>query len=49
MWYANDRAAAKPHGNGKLAVVCTGKSAEVEQEMASLQFISTAAVVNLFM
>ena len=45
LWHAIDRAAAKPHDNGKLTTVCTVNWAEDE----SLQFVSTAAVVNLFM
>ena len=49
LWYAIDRAATKPHGNGKLETVCTGNWAENEQAWTSLQFVSAAAVVNLFM
>ena len=49
LWHATDRAVAEPHDNGKLAVVCTGNWAENEQEWSSLQFVSAAAVVNLFM
>ena len=48
LWHAIDRAAIKPHDNGKLTTVCTGNWTEDEQEWG-LQFVSTAAVVNVFM
>ena len=46
LWHAIDRAVTKDHDNGKLAVICTGNWTENEQEWASLQFISTVAVVK---
>ena len=49
LWYAIDKAATNPHGNGKLATVCTGYWTEKGQEWSSLQFVSADAVVHLFM
>ena len=46
MWYADVRVAAKPNGDGELAVICTTNMVENEQDWKSVQFISTAAVVN---
>ena len=34
------------HDNGKLTTICTGNWKENEQECTSLQFVSTASVVN---
>ena len=48
FWHAIDTAVAKPHDNGKLATVCTGNWTENELESASLKFISTAAVVKIY-
>ena len=39
------RAATEPHGNGKIATVCTGYWAENEQACTNLQFVSATAVV----
>ena len=46
LWHAIARAVAKPHDNGKLTTVCTANWKEKEQEWASLQLVSTAAVVK---
>ena len=45
LWHAIDRAAAKPHDNGKLQTVCTTNWKENKQEWTSLQFVLTAAVI----
>ena len=52
MWYANERVAVKPYGDGDLTVICMTNRVENEQDWKSVQFISTAAVLincKLFM
>ena len=52
VWYADERVAAKPYGDGEFAVICTTNRVENEQDWKSVQFISTAAVLivcKLFM
>ena len=45
MWYANERVAAKPYGDGDITVICATNRVENEQDWKSVQFISTAAVL----
>ena len=45
MLYAEERVAAKPYGDGELAVIYTTNRVEKEQDWKSVQFVSTAAVL----
>ena len=48
LWRPIERVVAESHDNGKLAVVCAANWEENKQGWASLQFVSAATVVNLF-
>ena len=45
MWYASERVAAEPYGNGDLTVICSTYRVENEQDWKGVQFISTATVL----
>ena len=47
MWYANERVAAEPYGDGELMVICGVNWTENEQDWSSVQFISTATVLSV--
>ena len=51
MLYADERVVAKPYDDCNLAVICTTKRIENEQDWKGVQFVSTVAVLiicNLF-